>query len=170
MAHNDQPSKLKTQWLEHLEEYELSSIRRLVLLSLATWMNPQGHCFPSIKSVAKRAGLNERTVRRHLEDCHKLRLINRNDRRKYGGQGWRRYEYWAEISFKGADPLESARHKKGVDPQYKGAYTERTKVRPPESPLNLKEINYEMSEEKTKKQKQIITNMRSQIAKGPTNE
>lgn len=48
---------------------------QLVLLSLADQMNQHGECWPSHKHTAKRVGLSEKQVRRHVTKLKSLGLI-----------------------------------------------------------------------------------------------
>lgn len=59
------------------------------------YMNQKGYCFPSISTIAKAARLNERTVRRHLNEAMKQGWIRRRFRSpdtSYASLG-----YWAQI-------------------------------------------------------------------------
>lgn len=75
---------------------------RLVLLVLASHMNDQGYCFPSIELLALESGCSEKSVRRHLKFANAEGWFRRIAGMGYS-QGWRRYEYEASIPiFEGA--------------------------------------------------------------------
>lgn len=69
---------------------------RLVLLTLALHMNPQGVAWPSQQTLAKRSGLCLRTVQACLDDAEEGAWIVRSWRGR-NGQGWRRALYQATI-------------------------------------------------------------------------
>lgn len=66
------------------------------LLVLATWMDGNGLCHPSQKTIAKGARTTERTVRRHLARAEALGWLHISERRAQG-HGWRRHEYRATV-------------------------------------------------------------------------
>jgi len=70
-----------------------SSVMRHVLLTLSLNMDEVCYCFPSIKYLAERTRLTEKTVGKHLNDAVQLGWLKR---RLMGGNGqaWRHYEYW----------------------------------------------------------------------------
>lgn len=65
---------------------------KLCLLTLAEWADADGgNCYPSIPSIASRASVNEKTVRRSLDQAETAGFIRRSH--KGSAQGWRRYMY-----------------------------------------------------------------------------
>jgi len=69
-----------------------SPVMRHVLLTMSLNMDEKCYCFPSIKYLAKRTGLTEKTVGKHLNNAVKLGWLIRRIR-GVNGQGWRCYEY-----------------------------------------------------------------------------
>lgn len=66
---------------------DLSSTAKLVLLTLAEFADRNGaNCWPSLPMIAKRASLNERSVRRALDDVEPLGWIQRS--KKGSERGW----------------------------------------------------------------------------------
>jgi hypothetical protein len=89
-----------------------SSTVKLCLLALAEWADADGsNCYPSIPNIATRASVNEKTVRRSLDQAESAGLIQRSQ--KGTAQGWRRFVYLPIVP-KGADTTP-ARSKDGVD-------------------------------------------------------
>jgi hypothetical protein len=63
---------------------DLHSTTKLVGYALATWMDADGHCWPSLASIARRASLKDTsTVCRHLKTLEAAKFI----RRDKGGPG-----------------------------------------------------------------------------------
>lgn len=52
---------------------------KLVLLALADWAHDDGRCWPSIKKVAEKSGVSERTVQRMLREAEKNGLVERKE-------------------------------------------------------------------------------------------
>ncbi len=50
---------------------------KLVLLAMADWARDDGRCWPSIKMLADKSGVSERTVQRMLREAEKAGLIER---------------------------------------------------------------------------------------------
>lgn len=53
---------------------------RLVLLALADCANPEGICYPSIKTVASMANISEETARKYLHAFEKIGLVRSEER------------------------------------------------------------------------------------------
>lgn len=53
---------------------------RLVLLALADCANPEGVCYPSIKTIASMANISEETARKYLHALEKIELIRSEER------------------------------------------------------------------------------------------
>lgn len=71
---------------------------KLVLLLLADYADDEGHCWPFVETVAEKAEMGEKSVRRHLKKLEKLGLLERTrERRADGTMGG--YEYWLSISW-----------------------------------------------------------------------
>jgi hypothetical protein len=70
---------------------------RLLLLVLAMYMSPAGDsAFPSQTTLARRAGMAERTVRNHLDLAEAAGWIRRCEKRR-PGQSWYVHSYVATI-------------------------------------------------------------------------
>lgn len=52
---------------------------KLVLLALADWASDDGRCWPSIKAVADKSGVSQRTVQRMLREAENNGLIERRE-------------------------------------------------------------------------------------------
>jgi len=88
-----------------------SAVMRHVLLTLSLHMNAKRNCFPSIKYLAERTGLTEKTVGKHLNNAVKLGWLIRRIR-GVNGQGWRCYEYLG--TYPQRDVADTARCNKGA--------------------------------------------------------
>jgi DNA-binding transcriptional ArsR family regulator len=60
-------ASVKTRWMVEIRESDLSGTSRLVAWGLATWMNPDGWCYPSVPLIKKATKLGQRTVYDHLK-------------------------------------------------------------------------------------------------------
>jgi len=75
------------QWRSAVFASDLPSTAKLVLLTLAEFADKNGaNCWPSLPMIAKRASLNERSVRRALDDVEPLGWIQRS--KKGAERGW----------------------------------------------------------------------------------
>lgn len=75
------------QWRSTVFASSLPSTAKLVLLTLAEFADRNGaNCWPSLPMIAKRASLNERSVRRALDDVEPLGWIQRS--KKGSERGW----------------------------------------------------------------------------------
>jgi hypothetical protein len=74
----DAPAKVLFQ--AAVGELRLSDSVRLVGWSLSTWMRPDGTAWPSVESIARRAGRNVRTVQRALRELQLLGLLSVHQR------------------------------------------------------------------------------------------
>ncbi len=109
-------------WMHAIRDSNLPSTTRHVLLTLGTYMNPDGsNAFPATKTLARSTGYSERTVCTHLENAAKSGFILRNKRGPGYGQSWAKNMYQACIpkSAKDTDFTVSA-HRKGTEPNDKG--------------------------------------------------
>lgn len=80
------------QWRSAVFNSQLSCTVKLALLTLAEWADVDGrNCYPAIPRVAEKASLNEKSVRRALDQADAMGFIAR--RHKGTAQGWRRFEY-----------------------------------------------------------------------------
>ena len=78
-------------------EHGPKSTTRLVLIVLSLHMNSDGgSCFPSVETVAKRAGISKRAVCEHLNLAATLGWITRF-RKGESGRSWRKWHYQATI-------------------------------------------------------------------------
>ena len=62
----------------------LQPSEKLVLLALADWAHDDGRCWPSIKAVADKSGVSERTVQRTLREAEKNGLLERTENKGKG--------------------------------------------------------------------------------------
>jgi hypothetical protein len=58
---------------------------KLVLLLLADYADDDGCCWPGIETVAEKAEINEKSVRRHLQKLEKRGMLERTRRRRSDG-------------------------------------------------------------------------------------
>lgn len=65
--------------------HALPSTHKLVLVVLADMADDAGHCWPSIKTVAKQCGISTRSVRRILRDLEDQRLLTAESRQREDG-------------------------------------------------------------------------------------
>lgn len=56
---------------------DLSSGRKMVLLALCDNANDQGECYPSIKAIAVKCSMGERTVQQHIKDMEEDGIVLR---------------------------------------------------------------------------------------------
>lgn len=70
---------------------------KLVLLLLADYADDDGHCWPFIETVAEKAEMSEKSVRRHLNKLEKIDLLRRRRKRRSDGT-MGGYEYWLTIN------------------------------------------------------------------------
>ena len=97
-------------WRQAICKSGLESTTRLVLQTLACWMNDMGGgCYPAASTIAEACGLSNRAVLTHLQkaaDAGWL-VINQHG---FKGQKWRRNEYqaaWPDMDLtdeKGSEP------------------------------------------------------------------
>jgi len=74
-----------------------SATMRHILLTLSLHMDRNlSSCWPSIKTLAARTGLNEKTVRNQLKQAEKKGWIKRGTRGA-NGKGWRLYCYVGKV-------------------------------------------------------------------------
>ena len=65
---------------EVFERSKTQGNARLVLLSLADTCSDEGVCFPSIKTIAKKANISEETTRKFLHAFEKIGLVEAEER------------------------------------------------------------------------------------------
>lgn len=70
---------------------------KLVLLLLADYADDDGHCWPFIETVAEKAEMGEKSVRRHLNKLEKMGLLRRRRKRRSDGT-MGGYQYWLTIN------------------------------------------------------------------------
>lgn len=75
---------------------DIESSTKLLLLTLSTYMNKNGRCWPSIKTLAKNMLMQKRTVLRHIEVATKQGWLNIS-KNSGQGQGWKRNLYQANF-------------------------------------------------------------------------
>lgn len=82
-------------WRQAIEKAELKPMTKLVLYTLANYMNDHGTgCYPSIVTIAKACGLKERAIYNHISDAEKYGFLIRS-KRNIAGQKWASNEYKA---------------------------------------------------------------------------
>mgnify|MGYP006426731843 CR=1 FL=1 len=82
-------------WRHAIQQAELNSTTKLVLLNLSIYMNEIGEgCYPSTARQAKDTGLSERSICTHLDKAEKAGFIAVK-KHGFGGQKWSRNEYYA---------------------------------------------------------------------------
>lgn len=62
-------TQIRFAWERALGASDLKPTTRHVLLTLATFFNSQGTCFPSQETIARHSGLTVRAVRKHLQEA-----------------------------------------------------------------------------------------------------
>ncbi len=97
-------------WRHAITQSDLPANTRLVLLTLSCHMNEHGRgCFPSQEQLAAEAGLDRKTIRRHLERAEEAGWIRRTEL-GLKGQKWRLTDYRAvhpaEVANGGGDASE----------------------------------------------------------------
>ncbi len=107
---------------------------KLVLLALADWAHDDGRCWPSIKAVAEKSGVSERTVQRMLREAEKNGLIERK-----------------EVVGKGCEYRLNPRH--SVTPDKVPPVTTATKTPDTVSPNTLRTVSSEASASSPKARK-----------------
>lgn len=60
-------------------ELQLLPTDKLVLLALADCANDDGHCWPSIATIARKSGVSERSVQRAIRKAEEAKLIHRQE-------------------------------------------------------------------------------------------
>ena len=94
------------QWRSAVLNAKLSPTQKLCLLVLAEWAELDGSdCFPALESVAQKAGVNEKTVRRALDATEPLGWFRRQHRQST--KGWKHFQY--TLSLPDAADTRSAR-------------------------------------------------------------
>lgn len=80
----------KIEFMTNAFQSDLKPRARLVLNCLALHCNKDGHCFPSIRTIARECGYSVNTVKRALDDLVKAGFVVKEARfdkeRKHGGQ------------------------------------------------------------------------------------
>lgn len=101
MADDSRNRPFILEWRSAVLNSQQTSTGKLCLLTLAEWADADGgNCYPTIPSIASRASVNEKTVRRCLDQAEAAGFIKRTH--KGSAQGWRRFVYLPIVP-KGAD-------------------------------------------------------------------
>lgn len=58
---------------------------KLILMLLGDYADDDGHCWPGIETIAEKAEVDERTVRRHLSKLERMGKLERSRRRRRDG-------------------------------------------------------------------------------------
>ncbi|GHA74973.1 helix-turn-helix domain-containing protein [Cognatilysobacter bugurensis] len=109
---DDRERAFVLEWRSAVLNSAESSTVKLCLVVLAEWADADGsNCFPSIPTIATKASVNEKTVRRSMTRAEAAGFITRSQ--KGTEHGWRRFVYGLRIP-KGADTV-SARSEEAAD-------------------------------------------------------
>ncbi|MCC7277089.1 MAG: hypothetical protein IT487_02080 [Chromatiaceae bacterium] len=81
------------QWVIWSEHGPATVAERGLLQCLFDYLATSGRIYPAASTLAVKTGLNERTVRAHLDNLCRHNWLSRRTRGTPSGQGWRRYEY-----------------------------------------------------------------------------
>ncbi len=81
------------QWVIWSEHGPATVAERGLLQCLFDYLATSGRIYPAASTLAVKTGLNERTVRAHLDTLCRENWLSRRPRGTPSGQGWRRYEY-----------------------------------------------------------------------------
>lgn len=93
------------QWREDVCESDCSANAKHIALTLSTWMNRRGSCFPGKAAIARRSSRSEKTVVRGIHELEKARFLV--VRRSSGG-GNRTNTYQACLPREAATPGQQA--------------------------------------------------------------
>ncbi|HYG05325.1 MAG TPA: helix-turn-helix domain-containing protein [Stenotrophomonas sp.] len=79
-------------WRSAVLNSTLTATQKLCLLVLAEWADNDGtNCWPAMASIAAKASVNEKTVRRAMDEVAPLGWFDRSHRRTK--KGWKQFEY-----------------------------------------------------------------------------
>ena len=70
------------------DRQDLSSMQKLVLLSLADWANDEGLCWPSINRLAIKTSMAGRSVQRIIRDLESMGFVKRDEVLGKGNKYW----------------------------------------------------------------------------------
>jgi DNA-binding transcriptional ArsR family regulator len=89
---------------------DLRPVRKLVLVAIASHADKYDHsCFPKVRTIAKEASLDPRSVHRHLRELERAGLVRIE--KKYRGKGRQPNTYWLnmppEPATRGMTPCDS---------------------------------------------------------------
>ena len=80
------------QWRSAVLNSPLTGTQKLCLLVLAEWADADGtNCWPAMDRIAAKASVNEKTVRRSMDEVATLGWFTRSHRRTQ--KGWKQFEY-----------------------------------------------------------------------------
>lgn len=124
------------------ENQEPKGAERLVLLALADNANDEGVCWPSVKTIAKKAAIDERRCHRIIKDLEELGYLIVTERQ--GANGLKSTNIYNVY----ADPQGGARARVAPVPGYGGAGTTGVVAPvPPEPPFNHHSISSSSDDE-----------------------
>ena len=113
-------------WRHAVQQSEIQSTTKLVLLNLSIYMNELGQdCFPSTKRQAKDTSLSEKAVCEHLDKAESFGFIKRS-KHGFSGQGWSRNQYTA--MYPEGTYLRSAPEEKALTLTEEGTYPDGEKA------------------------------------------
>lgn len=96
MANDERPRPFVLQWRSAVLNSTLSATQKLCLLVLAEWSDPDGtNCRPAMETIAHKASVNEKSVRRAMDAAAPLGWFARHHRRS--NKGWKQFEYTLRI-------------------------------------------------------------------------
>ena len=80
------------QWRSAVLNASLTGTQKLCLLVLAEWADADGtNCWPAMEKIAAKASVNEKTVRRSMDELAPMGWFDRSHRRTQ--KGWKQFEY-----------------------------------------------------------------------------
>jgi hypothetical protein len=84
-------------------DQKLDRISKLILVAIASHANKDtGHCFPKIKTIARKASVSERTVHRYLPRLEEQKMLRVE--RKFKGKEPQPHSYWLNCGTGSASP------------------------------------------------------------------
>ena len=108
MASDERPRPFVLQWRSAVLNSDLSATQKLCLLVLAEWADSDGtNCRPAMETIARKASVNEKSVRRAMDAAAPLGWFGRQHRRSR--KGWKQFEYTLLIPL-AADSMSCRNH------------------------------------------------------------
>jgi len=79
----------KKKWLNDL--YGLNPHEKVIYIGLRLYADREGHCWPSMRTLAKDLNLNKMTIQKYILTLKEKRFLKIKTKR---GKGGKRFEYW----------------------------------------------------------------------------